>query len=142
MKKIIIFCLLALALVGCSIPQTAKFEDDYPSMKDIKHVYLKTDYTTALNVILNETGVVILAFDTKKYTCPFCLEVVPILNEIALEEEWDVIYYLDIYNMRMQNTGEYRLLLGYLDSQTNTILEKNGIKTLIVPDVYFNSFFH
>jgi hypothetical protein len=37
----------------------------------------------------------------------------------------------------MNNTTEYRLLLGYLDSQTGSILEKSGVKTLIVPDVYF-----
>lgn len=137
MKKIVFIYLLFIVLVGCSAPSTIKFEDDYPNMKNVEHVYLKTDYTTALDIILNNTGVVVLAFDTRKYSCPFCLEVIPLLNEVALAETWDRIYYLDIYNMRMQMTTEYRLLLGYLDSQTGTLREKNGVKTLIVPDIYF-----
>lgn len=137
MKKMLGLFLISILLVGCRVSTLATFEDDYPSMSNQEHVYQKANYSTALNVLLNETGVVLLAFDTKKYSCPYCQEVVPLLNEVALEEEWDVIYYLDIYDMRMQNTAEYRLLLGYLDSQTGSILEKEGVKTLIVPDVYF-----
>lgn len=137
MKKILVILLTILVLTGCHSPEVIRFEDDYPSMKGTEHVYIKTDYSTALNVLLNGTGVVLLGFDTRKYACPYCQEIVPILNEVALEEEWMSIYYLDIYDMRMNNTTEYRLLLGYLDSQTGSILEKSGVKTLVVPDVYF-----
>ncbi|MFA6627685.1 MAG: hypothetical protein WCQ80_01980 [Bacilli bacterium] len=137
MKKLIAIVLFALVLGGCHRLEVIQFEDDYPSMKGQEHVYIKTDYTTALNIILNDTGVVLFAFDTKKYACPYCQEVVPLLNEVALEEGWEAIYYFDIYEMRINNTTEYRLLMGYLDSQTNSLLEKDGVKTLIVPDVYF-----
>lgn len=137
MKKIILTLITVMILVGCTVVPEDSFLTDYPSMQGMTHVYEKTSYTTALNTILDGTGVVLLAFDTNKYYCPFCVAAVPILNEAAIESGWGKIYYLDIYTMRMQNTSEYRLMLGYIDSKVDDLLMRGDDKALVVPDVYF-----
>lgn len=137
MKKILIVILLAFVLVGCHDRNEDPFVIDYPIMKNVEHVYVKTNYTTALNLILDGTGVLLFAFDSNLYDCPYCQTVVPILNEAAIESGWDSIYYLDIYKMRAENTSEYRLLVGYIESQVQDLLVRNEQKTLVVPDVYF-----
>jgi hypothetical protein len=60
----------------------------------------------------------------------------PLINEAALKVGITKILYLDIYEMRKNNTTEYQLLLGYLDSKVGDLIEREGVKKIIVPDLY------
>jgi thiol-disulfide isomerase/thioredoxin len=135
MKAIIIFIMLCL-LGGCKA-SSLDFNHDYPDMKDIAHVYEKIDFKQAKTLFTEGTGVVILGFDSNKKYCPYCHAVIPVLNEVALEVGCPKIYYLDIYDMRMNNTSEYQTLLILISSQVDDLLIRNEVKTLVVPDVYF-----
>jgi thiol-disulfide isomerase/thioredoxin len=134
MKKLLIIVLFCLTLSGC---QKQDFNDDFPMMRNFTHVYEKVDYEKAFDILENETGVLLLAFDSNKYMCPYCQSVLPILNEVAIKLAYPKIYYLDIFEMRNNNTPEYQELLNYIDTQVDDLLEKSGKTALVVPDVYF-----
>lgn len=137
MKKLLILLLLTLILVGCKNDNNMTFNEDFPGMEKKVHVYKKSTYTTSLNLILEGTGVLLITYDSNKAKCPYTNQIIPILNEAAIENDFDVIHYLDIYEMQQENNSEYRLLLGYLDSQVGDIQTHSGNKRLGVPDVYF-----
>lgn len=135
MKLIIIFIMLCV-LGGCK-SSSLDFNRDYPEMKKVNHVYQKIDFKQALSIFTEGSGVVILAFDSNKKYCPYCHEVIPILNEVAIKSMYPKIYYLDIYEMRNLNTFEYQQLLQLIALQVDDLLIRNGDLTLVVPDVYF-----
>ena len=131
MKKILILLLLFM-LAGC---KSNSFNKDFPYMKDVKHHYKKIGYDDAMSLLKNGTGVLLIAFNSNLYDCPYCKTVIPLLNE-ELYDEVDVIYYLDIYQMRTNKTQEYIELLNYLDERVE-LLERDNEKIVVVPDVYF-----
>lgn len=141
MKKIlfVLIILLNIFLIGCTKDNEKKaFEEDYAYMKGQEHVYVKGTYDEVVNAFTVNQGVnvILFAFDPDFYECPYCMAVVPIINEIALEESINKIIYLDIYEMRMNNTAQYQLLLGYLDSKVDDLIVRDNVKKLIVPDLY------
>ena len=136
MKKILFLIILfSVTLLGCSKDPLGKIEDDYEFLKEIDHIYEKIDYNTMINALTVDQGSYIIIFAFKQ--CPFCVEVIPILNEVAIEEGFDKILYHDIYDMRYNNTAEYKLLVGYLDNKVGDLISRDDVKTLVVPDVYF-----
>ena len=138
MKKIIAILLFMFILIGCQSNLEPSFENDYPSMKGTEHVYEKVTYTTALNFILDGTGVIVLGYnEVNEKQDTSTSQIIPILNEASIASDYDKILYLDIYSIQDTNNSEYRLLLGYLESATNDLLSRNGKKTILAPDVYF-----
>ena len=134
-KTFILTIFLMLFLSGC---KTDPVVEDYPILEGVTHVYEKSNYeevTQALTV-LPGVHVILFAYDPDFYECPFCLAVMPIINQAALNIGIEKILYLDIYEMRKNNTTEYQLLLGYLDSKVGDLIVREGIKKLIVPDLY------
>ncbi len=136
-KYLIAVWLFLLILTGCS-GRAETAEDDYPILQGIEHVYVKSNYEEVTEALTTKAGlnVVLFAYDPDFYECPFCLAVVPIINEAALEVGVEKILYLDIYEMRRDNTTQYQLLLGFLDSKVGDLIERDGVKKLIVPDLY------
>jgi len=138
MKKLIVLLLIivGLGLSGCS--KNSGIEEDYPMLREIEHVYVKGTYQEVVNALTVDKGVSVIyfAFDTNLYECPFCIATVPIINEVAIEEGIEKIIYLDIFEMRRDETAEYQMLLGYLDSKVDDLIVRDGVMKLIVPDLY------
>lgn len=138
MKKLLVILLFLMILFGCEAKPLPSFENDYPSMQTIEHVYEKVNFTTALNLLLENTGVLVIGYNQNnpandKYTA----QVIPILNEVAQTLEYEKIYYLDLYDMKAENSTEYRLLLAYLEYTVGDLLTLNEEKFINTPDVYF-----
>lgn len=138
MRKIAFLALIFLLATLCGCRKSARFEDDYPQMRGIDHVYEKVGYDDVVDALTVSPGghVIFFGFDTRYAECPYCVACVPLLNEVAIELGVDKILYIDIYTMRKERTAEYVLLLGYLDGAVGDLLERNGLKEIIVPDVY------
>jgi glutaredoxin len=135
MKKsfLIILLLLTLTLVGCS--KESDFIDDFPAFSETKHVFEKVDYQEMIKALTDSNGRHIIIFSFKE--CPYCNAALPILNDAAIEANVDKILYYDIKKVRDENTAEYLLLLGYLESKVDDLLPgKNNEKKITVPDVY------
>lgn len=133
----LVMFLFILVLSGCS-NGINEFEKDYPMFKDIDHVYVKADYEEVYNALTKEEGynVIVFAYDPDLYVCPYCMEVLPILNEVALEEGIEKILYLDIRTMRVERTEEYVNLIDYIYSQVDDLEMRNDKLEIIVPDLY------
>ena len=137
MKKVFLIILLFFLIVGCS-NQKHSIEDDYAVLKGIHHVYEKVSYDEVVKALTSTEGsyVIFFAFDPKLYECPYCMAVITILNDAAIDMNVDKILYLDIYDMRMNYTSDYQLLVGYLDSKVGDLIVREDKKVLVVPDVY------
>ncbi|MDD3106825.1 MAG: hypothetical protein PHP65_03355 [Bacilli bacterium] len=136
MKRILLMLLLIfISLSGCS---SSSVEDDYPMLKEMEHVYVKSNYAEVTEALTVKEGVniILFSYNPHLYECPFCLAVMTLINEAALKVGVTKILYLDIYEMRKNNTTEYQLLLGYLDSKVGDLIEREGVKKIIVPDLY------
>lgn len=70
-------------------------------------------------------------YNPKLYQCPYCAIILPIANEAALRNGVDKILYLDIYQMRKDNTEEYKWLKEFITNQIPDFGEK-----ILVPDYY------
>ena len=127
-----------MILVGCKAKPQPSFENDYPSMLAEDHVFEKVNYTTALNLLLDNTGVLLIGYNENNpmnYT--HTKTVIPILNQAAKETGYEKVYYLDLYDMKEKLTTEYRLLLAYLEYTVGDLQVVNDEKTIVTPDVYF-----
>lgn len=133
----LVFLLFISLLSGCSSGKS-EFEKDYPMFKDIDHVYVKSNYEEVYNTLTKEEGyhVIVFAYDPDLYVCPYCMEVLPILNEVAVDEKIEKILYLDIRTMRIERTEEYLNLLDYIDNQVDDLEMKSEKLEIVVPDVY------
>ena len=139
MKKTMLWLIILMILLLCGCSQTNNsFDDDYPMMRNVDHVYKKVEYREVINALTVNPGVhvVLFGFDTRYAECPFCIACIPLLNDVAIEMGINEILYIDIYQIRKERTAEYLLLLGYLDSIVGDLIEKNGLKEIVVPDVY------
>ena len=87
--------------------------------------------TDVFNILESGTGIIYFGFPT----CPWCRNIVPVLIEVAQEQNIDKVYYFDVSSIRSDDSSDYDRLKEYL----NDYLESNGSgeKTLYVPDVYF-----
>lgn len=148
MKKIlnILSCFILICLIsGCSVNKNIdnnydalKFKEEYEALNDssvkmdisddnpIKYV----DFSSLEEVLTSKTGVIYLGFPS----CPWCRNIIPVLFEVAKENDIDTIYYANPREIK-DNHENYQKLKDIL----NDYLEVNdeGEKTLYVPDVYF-----
>lgn len=134
-----VFALLILflgLLSACS--SKSKFEDDYQMFKGEEHVFYKASYKEVYKSLTKKKGsfVILFAYDPDLYVCPYCMEVLPILNEVARESKIDKILYLDIRAMRVDRTREYLDLIEYIEKQVSDLEIRNDKTEIIVPDVY------
>ena len=95
----LVLVLTLLLLAGC---MEDTFMKDYPQLEDTKHIYEVVEIDQVLNVFKNkETQVVLMGFPA----CPWCQAIVPYVNKIAKEQNMDEVYYLDILEMRDENSN-------------------------------------
>lgn len=146
MKKFlsILSCLVLLVIItGCGSNKNnddaLKFKNEYEALNNSS---VKMDISESnpikyatfdeiVEVLTKGTGVVYFGFPG----CPWCRNVIPVLFDVAKENNVDTIYYFNPREIRSDGDDAYQKLITIL----NDYLEENdeGVKTLYVPDVYF-----
>lgn len=135
MRKILIITLTVVIAftIGCT-NKTADMSD-YEGFEDKNHVYQESEMLeVAEKIDKGETFVVYFGFSK----CPWCIEVVPFLNEVAKENKASVLYVntrknskwksnidIDNYELFVEKFGDY------------VPLDDDGIKHLYTPHVFF-----
>ena len=104
-----------------------RFAKEYDFTVNNVFVYRNLD---EINKILeNGTGVVYLGFPE----CPWCKGYIPYLNEVAINEHLDKIYYFNILNDRKNNTSGYKKTAQLLNDYLK--YDNEGNKRIYVPAV-------
>ncbi len=104
-----------------------RFAKEYDLTVNNVFVYRNLD---EINKILeNGTGVVYLGFPE----CPWCKGYIPYLNEVAINEHLDKIYYFNILNDRKNNTSGYKKTVQLLNDYLK--YDNEGNKRIYVPAV-------
>ena len=104
-----------------------RFAKEYDFTVNNVFVYRNLD---EINKILeNGTGVVYLGFPE----CPWCKGYIPYLNEVAINEHLDKIYYFNILNDRKNNTSGYKKNVQLLNDYLK--YDNEGNKRIYVPAV-------
>lgn len=104
-----------------------RFAKEYDFTVNNIFVYRSLD---EINKILkNGTGVVYLGFPE----CPWCRGYIPYLNEVAINEHLDKIYYFNILNDRKNNTSSYKKTIELLNDYVK--YDNEGNKRIYVPAV-------
>ena len=73
-------------------------------------VFAGCSHRGIINILKHGKGLVYLGFKE----CPCCMAYVPMLNDIAKENNIEKIYYLNILNERKENTKEYLEIVDIL----------------------------
>lgn len=143
-KKIIIIGIIVLILLGVgyflytrdNIRFKFSYEllnkEKYPNGKIIKvnipiDNRIKCLNTKKLNKFL-ESGTGILYFGYS--SCPWCRNIVPILIDVAKENNINTINYVDTHSINVKKTDAYEKLYDYLRE------DEDGEKRFAVPVVY------
>ncbi|MDD2627318.1 MAG: thioredoxin family protein [Clostridia bacterium] len=117
-------------IIDKNVSDSIRFYREYPSVKEANNFYYAS-YDEVINVLTKGTGIVFFGFPS----CKWCQAYVPVLNEVAVENGINKIYYYNIREIREENTDEYKnivkIISGYLDD------DENGNKRIYVPDAYF-----
>lgn len=97
---------------------SVKFKKEYiKASKNNKFVY-KTE-EEIINILEKGTGIIYFGFPE----CPWCQEYIKYLDDISNKSNIKEVYYLNIFEIRKNNTDEYKkivnLLKDYLDKDEN-----------------------
>jgi thiol-disulfide isomerase/thioredoxin len=103
-KVLIILSLLLLA--GCA--KADQISDDYPLIKDRKHIFQYTNATKVIEILKGESKkdeleVIVFTFPE----CPWCQESLPRVNQVAKELAITEVLLLNVREMRDLKTPEY-----------------------------------
>lgn len=138
-KKIFIIGLAILLLMGICIviynhfkptevSDAIKFQEDYPKVsKD--NVFVYRSENEIIQILEHGTGVIYLGFPQ----CPWCQEYVTFVDEVAKETGLEKIYYLNIFDIRQNNTQSYQKLVALLDEYLS--YDDEGNKRIYVPTI-------
>ena len=116
-----------------------KFKAEYEALNnEIVNVNISKNnpikYVTldeVFDIIQNKTGVIYFGFPG----CPWCRNMIPVLFEVAKNNNIDTIYYFNPRNVKKSDNDEYNKLKEILNEYLSE--DENGQKVLYVPDVYF-----
>lgn len=108
---------------------------------DKNHVFEKISAKSAVNLIKNETGIIYLGYPD----CPWCQDLVPLVNEIAKENLVEKVYYIDDFyymrpdkNDKPKKQNEYNELVKLLGSEIVELKSsENEYDIIRVPVVLF-----
>lgn len=115
MKKLLMMAVCILMLAGCMQKTETKFKEydlpegefktidimnvavdmsGYQGFTDKDHVYRRTTMKESFRLVDEQaSGILYFGYDT----CPYCLQVVPILNDLAKKYN-QMVYYIDVYH--------------------------------------------
>lgn len=143
MKKVlkVMCCFLLLVIItGCNNTSDGlKFKNEYEELNsqsvsmsiDEKNPIKYATFDEIIEILSEKTGVIYFGFPA----CPWCRNVIPVLFEVAQENNIDTIYYFNPREIRNSGDDSYQKLISILDDYLE--FDENGNKTLYVPDVYF-----
>lgn len=135
MKKYgLLLIVLVILFTGCEVKKVTeikenKFALEYNISLDHPFVYMKAP--EAVTFLQEGSGIIMFGFSA----CPWCQEMVSIIYDVAKEKNINEIYYLDIKDIREQNTEEYQQIVNLLKDYLYDDIDGN--KRLYVPDIYF-----
>lgn len=118
-------------VIDNNVSNNVRFYREYPSVDMDNNIYYYATYDEVIEVLTTGTGIVFFGFPA----CPYCQVYVPVLDEVARERSVDKIYYLNIKDMREQDTDEYKKIVEILSDYLE--IDESGNKRLYVPDTYF-----
>lgn len=139
-KKIIIFGIVILVLIILSIllivkisknniKDNERFANEYTEVGK-NNVFIYKNADEIIKILENGTGLIYFGFPDG----PWCQAYVPILNEVAKEQNAKEIYYLNIQKIRNKNTSDYQRIVKIIKSYLSK--DDEGNKRIFVPDVY------
>lgn len=139
--KVFAVFMLALSMTGCSQYDKSTFvylEDvkavdadmsGYDGFKQLDHVYKKITFKESIRFLDEKaTGVVYYGYAG----CPYCTQVVPILNDVA--KKYDItVYYVDVHGDKI-NSDDLDYFLSLVDDYVEH--DENGEPEFWVPQVF------
>lgn len=142
MKKIKILLIIGIAVVGAFLIHK-KFEHINANQKEIdkfineytliteNHVFEIVNAAEVVNILNNKTGIVFFCNPGSNW----CQHYAKILDDIALENDIEKIYYVDIKNDRSINSNNYRKIVTKLQDFLDS--DDTGNKRLNMPNLTF-----
>lgn len=107
-----------------------KFSVEYTRVP-MDNVFVYKTEEEIINFLETGTGIVYLGFPE----CPWCQSYVVYLNEVAKDSGIEKIYYLNVKDMRSNNTPNYQKIVSLLSDILPN--DENGNKKVYVPQVVF-----
>lgn len=112
------------------VKDNVKFANEYTKVGEANiFKYITLDQT--INILKTGTGIVFFSFPE----CPWCQEIAPLLNEVAVPKGINTIYYYNIKEIREKNTEQYQEIVSLLGKYLSK--DDSGNKRVFVPDIYF-----
>lgn len=106
----------------------ARFKDAYSRVAN-DNCFVFASVSEVLEKFESGSGLIFLGFQQ----CPWCQQLVPLVDDAAKAEGLDKIYYLDIRHARETNDDTYKKLVEKLKPHLRT--DQNGQPRVYVPDV-------
>ncbi len=110
------------------VTDASKFKEEYSNVSEDNVFVYRTD-KEIIDILKHGTGIVYLGFPE----CPWCQAYVSYLDEVAKETKIEKIYYLNILEIRKNNTREYQEIVSLLDNYLS--YDEEGKKRIYVPAV-------
>ena len=107
-----------------------KFSKEYNSVTK-ENIFVYKTKEEIINILEHGTGIVYFGYPE----CPWCMAYVPLLNEIAMNEGIEKIYYYNIKEDRKNNTEFYQKVVNILNDYLD--YDQEGKKRIFVPNVTF-----
>ncbi|MDE6284704.1 MAG: hypothetical protein K2M17_03075 [Bacilli bacterium] len=132
-KKVFILVLPFFLLTGCGkkgdvLHEKDSFKEAYTNVSE-DHVFKEKSIDEIIKVLENGTGLVFLGFPE----CKWCQAYVPYLNDVAKDNNVEVIYYYNILEARKDNTDDYQKIVSLLSDYLQ--FDDEGNKRVYVPAV-------
>ena len=110
------------------VTDASKFKEEYSNISEDNVFVYRTD-KEIIDILKHGTGIVYLGFPE----CPWCQAYVSYLDEVAKETKIEKIYYLNILEIRKNNTREYQEIVSLLDNYLS--YDEEGKKRIYVPAI-------
>ena len=142
MKKIKISLILVIAIVGAFLiykkfehinyeqKEIDKFVSEYTLLEE-NHVFKIINIDEAINVLNDKTGIIFFCNPGSDW----CQYYAKILDDIAVENDIEKIYYTDIKEDRNINTNNYRKIVTIMQEHLDS--DDTGNKRLNMPNLTF-----
>ena len=151
MKKLIVCLLAFVVLSGCAQKTETQFKEydvpegehkvielmnvpvdmtEYQGFKDEDHVYRRTTMRESFRLVEEQaTGILYFGYTT----CPYCLQVVPVLNDLA-KKYGQMVYYIDVFSTVDSISDED--IDRYLEMYEDFLEKEDGEPVFYVPQVF------
>lgn len=110
------------------VTDASKFKEEYSNVSEDNVFVYRTD-KEIIDILKHGTGIIYLGFPE----CPWCQAYVSYLDEVAKETKIEKIYYLNILEIRKNNTKEYQEIVSLLDNYLS--YDEEGKKRIYVPAI-------